>query len=99
VLVSAYRRRSAQRRGGDDRPVTLNEQFMGASLPEPQMIALEDALQRLEDLAPRQAEVVECRFFAGLTIPETAQALGVSTATVNRDWRTARAWLRTQMEE
>jgi DNA-directed RNA polymerase specialized sigma24 family protein len=42
---------------------------------------------------------VECRFFAGLTIPETAQALGVSTATVNRDWRTARAWLRTQMEE
>jgi RNA polymerase sigma factor (TIGR02999 family) len=99
VLVSAYRRRSAQRRGGDDRPVTLNEQFMGAYLPEPQMIALEDALQRLEDLAPRQAAVVECRFFAGLTIPETAQALGVSTATVNRDWRTARAWLRTQMEE
>jgi len=99
VLASAYRRRSAERRGGDDRPVTLDEQFMGKSLPEPQMIALEDALQRLEDMAPRQAAVVECRFFAGLTIPETAEALGVSTATVNRDWRTARAWLRTQMEE
>ena len=58
------------------------------------MVDLDDALQRLEQIDPRYGRVVECRFFAGLTVEETAEALGVSAATVARDWRFARAWLR-----
>ena len=57
------------------------------------MASLDEALTRLEAREPRQARVVECRFFAGLGIEDTAQALGISTPTVNRDWAMARAWL------
>ena len=58
-----------------------------------EMISLDDALTRLEELDQRQARIVECRFFGGMTIEETAAALGVSSATVKRGWRMAQAWL------
>lgn len=98
VLANAFRHRSAQKRGGDAPHVTLEEHVMGGDLPPAQMLALDEALRHLDVVAPRQAAVVECRFFAGLSIPETAEVLGVSVATVNRDWRTARAWLRVRLE-
>ena len=61
------------------------------------LIALDEALAKLEDMSERQARIVECRFFGGMTIEETAKALGLSTATVNRGWRAARAWLHREM--
>jgi RNA polymerase sigma factor (sigma-70 family) len=59
--------------------------------------ALDEALERLERLSPRQCRIVECRFFAGLSVDETAAALGVSPATVKRDWTLARAWLNREL--
>jgi RNA polymerase sigma factor (sigma-70 family) len=63
------------------------------------VLALCEALERLEKLEPRQARVVECRFFGGLNLDETAEALGISAATVSRDWTIARAWLHAQLAE
>lgn len=63
------------------------------------LLLLEDALNRLEQLAPRQAQIVELRYFGGLTVPEVAAVLEVSEATVNREWRTARTWLYLQLEQ
>ena len=64
-----------------------------------EILALDEALAGLEELDPRLCRVVECRYFGGLTVPETAEALGTSPATVKRDWTTARAWLRTRLED
>jgi RNA polymerase sigma factor (sigma-70 family) len=66
-------------------------------MPAEELVALDEALDRLAALDPRQARVVEHRFFAGLTAQETAAVLGVSVPTVDRDWRAARAWLRREM--
>jgi RNA polymerase sigma factor (TIGR02999 family) len=62
------------------------------------LLALDDALRRLEEVAPRQSRVVECRFFGGLTVEETAAALGISPRTVRRDWQLAQAWLHREIE-
>ena len=62
------------------------------------LVALDDALKRLEGINPRQSKVVECRFFGGLTIEETAAAIGTSARTVKRDWAMAQAWLHNEME-
>jgi RNA polymerase sigma factor (TIGR02999 family) len=81
------------KRGGDALQVSLSE---AANVPQEQgtdLVALDDALQALEKLDPRQARVVELRFFAGLSLEETAEALKVSVATVRRDWSLAEAWL------
>lgn len=99
VLVRAAERRNAAKRGGGQRADSLDEVLHAASggaagTVEPErIVALDEALHRLEELSPRQARVVECRFFAGLSVEETAEALDVSEPTVKRDWRTARAWL------
>jgi RNA polymerase sigma factor (TIGR02999 family) len=93
VLFNAAERRQAAKRGGGEMAVTLNEDVHAGPVEAAQVLVLEDALRRLEALDPRQAQVVECRFYAGLTIEETAMALDISTATVNREWRLARAWL------
>ena len=93
VLVQTARRRMAQKRGGGADRVTFNEQLHGGSLDFEEILSLENALQKLEALDERQASVVECRYFAGLTIEETASTLGVGEATVKRDWRAARAFL------
>ncbi len=93
VLMNAAERRMAEKRGGDQITVHFDERVYRSPVRLEELVELNDALTRLEDLDSRQAQVVECRFFAGLTVDETAEALDVSTPTVVRDWRTARAWL------
>jgi RNA polymerase sigma factor (TIGR02999 family) len=97
VLVDAARHRQAQKRGGDVRLVTLGDGEHAAPLPLEELIALEDALTRLAALDDRRVRVVELRFFTGLTVPEIAEVLGVSVPTVEREWRSARAWLTREM--
>jgi RNA polymerase sigma factor (TIGR02999 family) len=98
ILVDHARAKLAGKRGGGARRVTLDEQLPGAAGGELDLIALDDALERLAELDPRQARVVELRFFAGLSIEETAAALSVSHMTVSSDWRMARAWLAAELE-
>ena len=93
VLIDAARRRQAGKRGGGDLAVTLDDDIQAMPLKAAQLLDLHDALEELNRVDPRRASVVECRFFGGLDIDETAAALGLSTATVKRDWRVARAWL------
>lgn len=93
VLVDAARRRGAVKRGGGEAPITLDENHGTVDAFAAELIDLDSALARLETIAPRQARVVECRFFAGLSVEETATALDVSPRTVKSDWALARAWL------
>ncbi len=94
LLVEAARRRNANKRGGHDAIfVTFDESLTHASACGKELIALDAALQELARVNPRQAMMVESRFFGGLDIVETAALLGISEATVLRDWRAARAWL------
>jgi len=93
VLVNAARERMADKRGGGQLHVTLDERDHSAPVEPEGLLALHDALDRLERINERQARIIECRFFAGLSIDETASALGISDRTVRRDWRFARAWL------
>ena len=97
VLVDHAVRRNAAKRGGGAQPLTLNEQDGTLEQPLDDLIALGEALQRLEQLDARQAQVVECRFFGGLSIDETAEALNISAATVSREWTFARAWLHREL--
>lgn len=93
VLVDYARRAGAARRGAGERPASFDEHaHVPEAVPE-NLFALAEALDRLEKLSERQARVVECRYFAGLSVEETAEALGLSVATVKRDWALARAWL------
>jgi RNA polymerase sigma factor (TIGR02999 family) len=93
VLVDAARRSGAQKRGGDNISVTLDDEVQAIAVKSAELLELEEALRQLEAVDKRRAAVVECRFFGGLSVEETAAALELSTATVNRDWRIARAWL------
>lgn len=94
VLVEAARRRHAAKRGGADAVfVTFDESLVSAEAWAGDLLALDSALEQLAAMDARQARVVECRFFAGLDVAETADVLGVSAATIERDWRAARAWL------
>jgi RNA polymerase sigma factor (TIGR02999 family) len=93
VLVNAARSRLAQKRGGGQVKITLDESSHAPTVEPEYFLTLHDALERLEQINQRQARVIECRFFGGLSIEETAVALGVSDRTVKRDWRFARAWL------
>jgi RNA polymerase sigma-70 factor, ECF subfamily len=98
VLVDHARTRRRQKRGQGERPLPLDT---GCLLPAVQtdedILALEEALQRLEVLSPRQAQVVQMRFYAGLDASEVAEVLGVSQRTVSSDWSMARAWLHRQL--
>jgi len=94
VLVEAARRKKAAKRGGGSAiRVTLDEESAAAPVTEEAILRLDAALDDLARLNPRQAVMVESRFFGGLDVAETAALLGVSEATVLRDWRAARAWL------
>jgi RNA polymerase sigma factor (TIGR02999 family) len=93
VLVEAARRRNATKRGSDLVFVTLDESVIDGVGSVGDVLALDAALDTLERMNPRQAEMVICRFFSGLDIAETAAALDVSEATVQRDWRAVKAWL------
>jgi RNA polymerase sigma factor (TIGR02999 family) len=97
LLVDAARARAREKRGGGDWAVTFDEAAHAAPARAEEVLALDAALDRLAALDARQARVVEHRFFGGLTAAETAEVLGVSVPTVDRDWRAARAWLRREM--
>lgn len=94
IVVSNARRRAARKRGGDRPLVTLDEERAPGAGKEAWLLALDRALDRLAGRSPRLARVVECRYFAGLSEKETADALGASLRTVQRDWMRAKAWLR-----
>jgi RNA polymerase sigma factor (TIGR02999 family) len=93
VLVEAARRRNAEKRGGGGEFVTFDDSIADPSTSRDELLALDRALDDLARLNPRQALMVESRFFAGLDVAETATMLEVSEATVLRDWRAAKAWL------
>ncbi len=97
ILIDHANRRRAQKRGGDGVLVTLAEGDAAVAMRDEELLNLDEALQALEKLDPRQAQIVQLRFFAGLRHEEIAEVLGVSLATVNRDWRAARAWLTSQL--
>jgi len=93
VLYTYAERQSAQKRGGGAPDLPLDEAALVPAGRAETLVALETALRRLEAVDERAARVVECRFFGGLEVEETAEALGVSVRTVARDWAMARAWL------
>ncbi|MCB0720039.1 MAG: sigma-70 family RNA polymerase sigma factor, partial [Bacteroidetes bacterium] len=94
ILVDHARSRNAQKRGGSAQAVTFDEQLVpGTSVSADDVLDLDNALKSLETVSPRLAQIVEHRFFGGLSIEETAQVLGISEMTVKRDWRKARAFL------
>ncbi len=99
VLVDAARARKAAKRGSGAALVTFDEALSPeASVPD-DVLALDEALETLAKLRPRLASVVESRFFGGLEVAETAKLLGISEATVLRDWRAARAWLALELRK
>lgn len=96
ILVDRYRRDAAQKRGSAEKAVTLDEAQVALGNSS-SVLALDEALSRFEALDGRAAKVVEMKFFAGLTEPDIAAALGVSVRTVSGDWRRARAWLNREL--
>ena len=104
ILINYARDRRAQKRGGAWRRVSLGEQELAGG-PEPgagwedRVVALDEALRQLSVQSDRQGRIVECRFFGGMTVEQTAVALGLSTASVTRGWAMAQAWLRQNLGE
>ena len=100
ILIDHARRKGRHKRGGELQRVTMVTDLTPSLEPaEVDVLALDEALQRLAELDARQAQVVELRFFAGLTVEEVAQALDVSARTVAGDWRLARAWLSRELDD
>lgn len=99
VLVDAARRRRATKRGSGERPLSLDDAAGEVTAFSEDLLALDAALAQLEGEHPRLARVVECRFFGGMTVDDTALALGVSPRTVKSDWALARAWLYHELRE
>src|SRR5262249_26816875 len=99
VLVEFARARQYQKRGGGARKTSLNEAFIASPQRGQDLVALDDALQALTAEYPRQAHVVELRFFGGLSAEETAEVLHVSAVTVTRDWQLAKVWLARELKK
>ncbi len=97
ILISYARMKKAEKRGSGADHVAFDSVVVAARERPADLVALDEALTRLEALSERQARVVECRFFAGMDVRETAEALGTSPATVKRDWTMARAWLNREL--
>jgi RNA polymerase sigma factor (TIGR02999 family) len=97
ILVDHARSYGAHKRGGNNRKLSLDEAFVISEEKSPQLFALDEAVERLAKLDPRQGHVVDLRFFGGLTVEETAAVLGVSPETVKLDWRFAKAWLQREI--
>ena len=97
ILVNHARDRRRLKRGGQSKRVPLDDALLAFEDRAVDLIALDDALTKLALLDPRQIDIVELRFFAGLTIKETAETLGVSPRTVDADWSLARSWLQREM--
>jgi RNA polymerase sigma factor (TIGR02999 family) len=99
ILVDFARRRHYLKRGGGARAVTLNEDLDISAAQTTNLVALDDALNALAEVDPRRVRVVELRFFAGLSVEETAEVLKVSPDTVVRDWRLAKVWLHRELKK
>lgn len=100
VLIDYAEQRRAHKRGGNQAALSLDEADASLQVVDrhaDDLHELDEALERLGEISPRQAQVVECRFFVGLNIEETAEALALSPATVKRDWTAARAWLNREL--
>ena len=97
ILVDSARSRHAVKRGGDTPRVELQEALAAAVQPGADLVAIDDALNALAAIDPRKSQVVELRFFGGLSVQETAEVLKVSVETVHRDWRLAKSWLRREL--
>ena len=93
ILLDHAKAKKAQKRGGHQQRVDFDEALVITEKEADELIAIDEALTRLKQINARQSDVIECRFFAGLTIEETAMVLGHSSATIKRDWQRARAWL------
>jgi RNA polymerase sigma factor (TIGR02999 family) len=98
ILVNYARDSSAEKRGGRAENINVDEAVVFTPEKSRQMIDLDDALKRLEDFDSLKGRIVEMRFFSGMSIEETAEALGVSPSTVSQHWRIARAWLKKEIE-
>lgn len=105
ILVDYARRRRAEKRGGDVQKVSLeamqlavDDMIVMTEARADTIVALEEALARLAKENEREAQIVECRFFGGMTVKETAEALGISERTVKRDWAMAQAWLHREIQ-
>ena len=93
LLISHARKKKAEKRGGNQKPITYIDEIMKADQQAEDLLHLDDALNTLEYLNPRLAEIVNCRYFGDMTIEDTAGALGISVSTVKRDWAKAKGWL------
>jgi RNA polymerase sigma factor (TIGR02999 family) len=97
ILISYARMKKADKRGAGSEHVPLDNVILAAQERPADLLALDDALAKLEAMSERQARIVECRFFGGMGVDETAEALGISQATVKRDWTLARAFLNREL--
>jgi RNA polymerase sigma factor (TIGR02999 family) len=93
ILVDHARAHAAAKRGDGERPISIDDTVILGAMPDADILALHEALTQLEKLDPQQSRVVELRYFGGLTMEETAEVLGISPATVGREWTVAKAWL------
>ena len=99
ILIDHARGHSRQKRGGEQKKVSLDEAFVFSERQADELLAVDDSLNRLAEIDPRQARVVELRFFGGLSVEETGEVLGVSPKTIKRDWSVAKAWLYADLKE
>jgi RNA polymerase sigma-70 factor, ECF subfamily len=98
ILVDHARARNRIKRGGEQVRVVFDEDATIAPSRDSDVIALDEVLQELQKLDERQAKIVEMRFFGGMTVPEVAEVLGLSTRTIENEWKMCRAWLRKRLE-
>jgi RNA polymerase sigma factor (TIGR02999 family) len=99
ILVDHARHRGAAKRGGRKRRVLLEEDLVAGGQPDDELLAVDSALSKLAQLDPRQAQMVELRFFSGLSVTEAARVLGMSKRSAEREWTMVRAWLRRELSE
>lgn len=99
ILISYARMKKADKRGKGAEHVPIHDVVLAAESRPADLIALDEALTKLEEMSARQARVIECRFFAGMSVEETAEALSISPATVKREWTAARAWLNRELTQ
>jgi RNA polymerase sigma-70 factor, ECF subfamily len=93
ILIDHARGTLREKRGSGEKPIRLEEALVFAPEQSMELIKLDESLERLSQIDPRQGKIVELRFFGGLTVEETAEAIGISPKTVKRDWSVAKAWL------
>lgn len=99
ILIDHARERHADKRGGEQRPISLEPDAAASPMRDLDLVALDEALCELAEINERQARIVELRFFGGLTIPDIAAALSIGRRSVDRDWQIARAWLYHRLSE